>query len=345
EEASPFLTVDQTTLYFSSNGFSGYGKKDIYVTKRLDDSWLSWSEPENLGRSVNTDGDDVYFNIPTSGKRVYFTRGDVDEDTDIFSFESDDLFISDKPKDVIADADVIDKPVIDPVEEQPKELETPKEVIAVVEEPKEVIIRVDGNVLNEDTNEPVAGMVIVERLPDGLEIGKVQADEVTGAYAFSLKPGARYGIRAEAKGYLSEDTNVDLNDVTASETIEKILYLRPLATGATITFNNVFFDFDKDVLKTASYPELERVLELLKSRQIDRIEISGHTDTMGPDEYNLDLSQRRANTVYQYFVDKGIDKSRMEVKAYGESKPTHPNTTIANRQKNRRVEFKVLQIQ
>ena len=336
EEASPFLAVDQNTMYFSSNGFRGYGKKDIYVTKRLDDTWLSWSEPENLGPGVNTEGDDVYFNIPTTGKRVYFTRGDVDEDTDIFSFETDNLFISDDTTEVIAVVTPVETPVVDePLEEKPVE----------VEEPKEIFVKIDGNVLNQKTNQPIGARVVVERLPDGLEIGQVQSDAVTGAYGFSVKPGARYGLRAEADGYLSESDNVDFTEVTEALTVEKTLYLKPIATGVTITFNNIFFDFDKDVLKTASYSELERVLELLKSRRIDRIEISGHTDDMGPDAYNMDLSQRRANTVYQYFLDKGIDKDRMEVKAYGETQPTHPNTTIPNRQKNRRVEFKVLEIQ
>ena len=102
---------------------------------------------------------------------------------------------------------------------------------------------------------------------------------------------------------------------------------------------------NKDVLKTASYPELERVLELLKSMKINRIEISEHTDSIGPEEYNLNLSKRRANRVYNYLVGKGIDKDRLEVVALGETRPTHPNNSITNRRKNRRVEFKVLQIQ
>lgn len=342
EEASPFLGEDGTTLYFSSNGYSGYGQKDIFVAKRLDDSWLSWSEPENLGKGINTKGDDVYFNIPTSGKHIYFTRGDVDENTDIFSFKADDFFVTgDSP--IIASADTTPAEDVKPVEEKPVvAVVTPVEVKP---EPKEVIIKVVGNVLNEKTNQPLAAKVIVERLPDGIEIGTVQSNPVTGAYEFSLRPGARYGFRAEADGYLAEDENVDLNEVADSKTIEQTLYLAPIEKGVSIVFNNIFFDFDKDELKTASYPELERVLELLKAKKIDRIEISGHTDSMGPEEYNINLSKRRANRVYNYLINKGIDKSRLEVVALGESKPTHSNDSISNRRKNRRVEFKVLQIQ
>ncbi len=149
----------------------------------------------------------------------------------------------------------------------------------------------------------------------------------------------------QADGYLAEDENLDLNDVEESKTVDQTLYLAPIEKGVSIVFNNIFFDFDKDQLKTASYPELERVLELLKSKKINRIKISGHTDSIGPEDYNLSLSKRRANRVYNYFVSKGIDKGRLEVEAMGESKPTHPNDTISNRKKNRRVEFKVLQIQ
>lgn len=323
EEASPFLAKDQTTLYFSSDGFSGYGQKDIYVTKRLDDTWLSWSEPENLGKGVNTKGDDVYFNIPKTGKHIYFTRGDVDENTDIFSFQADDLFVTDETP-IVAD---------NTTEEDDTETE------------EEVIISLRGNVLNEKNNKPVSAQVIVERLPDGLKVGEVNSNPTTGAYEINLKPGARYSLRAKADGYIGEGENLDVNETTTSETITQDLYLEPIEKGASIVFNNIFFDFDKDELKTASYPELDRILKLLQQDQIDRIEISGHTDSMGPADYNEKLAKRRANKVYEYFVSKGIDKDRMEVVSYGETKPTSPNDTITNRKKNRRVEFKVLQVQ
>jgi hypothetical protein len=65
EESAPFLASDDKTLYFSSNGFSGYGGTDIYVSRRLDDTWTSWSEPENLGPEINSPLEDLFFNIPT----------------------------------------------------------------------------------------------------------------------------------------------------------------------------------------------------------------------------------------------------------------------------------------
>jgi len=85
EESAPFLASDNTTLYFSSQGYSGFGGNDIYVSKRLDNSWTKWSEPENLGPGINSDQDDVFFNIPTSGDNAYYSKGMSEDNLDIFS--------------------------------------------------------------------------------------------------------------------------------------------------------------------------------------------------------------------------------------------------------------------
>jgi OmpA-OmpF porin, OOP family len=84
EESSPFLANDNETLYFASNGFSGYGGADIYVSKRLDDTWENWSEPQNLGPDVNSKLDDLFFNIPVNSDYAYYSRGITPENMDIF---------------------------------------------------------------------------------------------------------------------------------------------------------------------------------------------------------------------------------------------------------------------
>ncbi|MDW7692736.1 OmpA family protein [Flammeovirgaceae bacterium SG7u.111] len=84
DESGPFLAADDKTLYFSSAGFSGFGKSDIYVTKRLDDTWLNWSEPKNLGERVNSKEDDLFFHMLPKGEEAYFTRSVEYSDYDIF---------------------------------------------------------------------------------------------------------------------------------------------------------------------------------------------------------------------------------------------------------------------
>lgn len=87
EEASPFLAPDDKTLYFSSDGYTGYGKLDIYISRRLDDTWTSWSEPENLGSLINSPEEDAFFNIPPTGEYGYFARDVSENNSDIFRFE------------------------------------------------------------------------------------------------------------------------------------------------------------------------------------------------------------------------------------------------------------------
>ncbi len=319
EEAAPFLGQDGKTLYFSSSGYSGYGGLDIYVTRRLDDSWEKWSIPDNLGTGMNTDSDDQYFSIPSSGTHAYFTRGKVDDDTDIFRFKVDEFFIDPEA----------------PIAQSVGHL--------LAEEEEVILITVTGKVTNAKTEEPMENVkVLVERLPDGIDIGEVSTG-AGGIYSFTLKPGARFGVSASLDGFLAQNENIDLNDVAKSDTMEIDLILAPIEVGQPIVLNNIFFDFNKAELRTASYPELERVLEYIVSGRIKRIEISGHTDSKGSEEVNERISRQRANSVFKYFQANGIDKSRMEVFGFGESKPVDTNETAEGRQNNRRVEFKVLE--
>jgi outer membrane protein OmpA-like peptidoglycan-associated protein len=87
DESSPFLAADDETLYFSTNGRGGYGGYDVYVSKRLDDTWTNWSEPQNLGPDINSERDDLFFNIPVTGNYAYYTKSISDDDADIFRVE------------------------------------------------------------------------------------------------------------------------------------------------------------------------------------------------------------------------------------------------------------------
>ncbi|WP_276368505.1 OmpA family protein [Chryseolinea sp. H1M3-3] len=308
EESAPFLASDDKTLYFSSNGFSGYGGVDIYVTRRLDDTWTKWSEPENLGPEINSPLEDVFFNIPASSEFAYYSRGVSDTNTDIFRVK-----------------------------------------LPIVKAP-ETYVTVKGKVIDQATGKPVNAKIIYERLPDGTGAGVSQTNPETGEYEVRLPTGHLYGLRAEADGKISESQNIDLKDVKPDQTIEtKDFNLTPIevatiAPNVTIVLNNIFFDFDKSTLKSESGPELDRIADMLKEKSTMEIEITGHTDNVGTDSYNMSLSERRAKNVVAYLIKKGVDKDRLEVQFFGESRPIETNETMEGREKNRRVEFKILKL-
>lgn len=317
DDFSPFLGADGKTLYYSTSGISGYGGSDIFVTIRLDDTWQRWSEPENLGSSVNSKGDDSYFSIPSSGQHIYFARGKIDDDTDIFRFKADDIFL-DKDSPLMASVGHL-----------------------TTKKPDQYYVTLEGRTIDKETNLIMPGVhVIVERLPDGFDIGQVASDSL-GQFSMTIRGGARYGLLAKHPGYLSTDENFDFNKLNKIDTIHVDLMLSPIKKGAVITLKNVFFDFDKADLKTSSYPVLNRLLEYLQSGEIKKVEISGHTDSYGDDAYNMKLSQRRVDAVKDFLRRNGISEDRMIAKGYGETQHVAPNDTPENRAKNRRVEFKI----
>ncbi len=298
-ETGPFLAADEKTLYYSTKGFSGYGGSDIYVTRRLDDTWKNWSEPENLGPSINSDQDDDFFNIPASGEHAYYSRG-TPEDLDIFKLQ-----------------------------------------LPVFYKPAPVVL-VKGKVYNSKTKEPIEARIVYEKLPDGIEAGEAQSESGTGEYQIILPSGEKYGYLAQADGFLSINANIDLNNLTEYKEIEKDLFLVPVEVGQRITMNNISFDFDKSTLRAESFPELKRIVKFLNEAKDVEIEIAGHTDSIGPDAYNLNLSQRRAQAVVNYLIENGIAKNRLSAKAFGERNPVTTNETPEGRLENRRVEFSII---
>jgi OmpA-OmpF porin, OOP family len=168
----------------------------------------------------------------------------------------------------------------------------------------------------------------------------VATDETNnGMYNVKVNTPGRYSVTADAPGYLfgSALFEVDKDGRILKSTGD--IKLSPSADGRVRLL--VFFDFDKATLQSASYPELNRAVALMKSNPNMQVEIAGFTDAQGTDAYNKDLSQRRANSVREYLVRQGIEANRLTAMGYGEANPVASNDTEDGRAENRRVEFVV----
>jgi OOP family OmpA-OmpF porin len=302
-EAAPFLASDDRTLYFTSDGLYGYGGSDIYMSRRLDDTWTKWSAPENLGPVVNTSHDESYLTLTASANKVYFTS-QVKDGNDV------DMYMLELP------------PILKPAP----------------------VMLMYGRVINSKTNENIPGVkIFFEDLNSGVEVGIASSNVNTGAYKMVLPSGSRYGYLAEKEGFVSVSSNVDLTNMKDYKEYERDLYLTPIEVGQKVVINNIFFDFDKYELKKESFLELNRLVKIMKGNNTMKIKVSGHTDNVGKEEYNDQLSIRRAEAVVNYLTTTaGIDKSRIVMEHYGEIKPIASNSTAKGRQLNRRVEFEIL---
>jgi outer membrane protein OmpA-like peptidoglycan-associated protein len=308
EESAPFLALDDRTLYFSSNGFSGYGGSDLYVSKRLDDSWTNWSEPENLGPEINSTLEDLFFNIPANSEYAYYSRGISENNADIYRVK---LPILRKPEAWVT----VRGKIVDGETGRPLGAKVIYERLP------------DGKETGIAQTNPETGEYEI-RLPGGSIYGiRAEApDRVSESQNLDLT-----GI--------TEDRTIDVRDFNLEN-----IKVTAIAEDVTVVMNNVFFDFDKSELKSESHPELNRIVSLMKERIGMEIEVAGHTDAMGPESYNQGLSQRRARAVVTYLSENGIDMRRLKVVYFGESKPVDDNETEEGRTKNRRVEFKILKL-
>jgi outer membrane protein OmpA-like peptidoglycan-associated protein len=164
-----------------------------------------------------------------------------------------------------------------------------------------------------------------------------------GSYRQDIAGFGWYVFNVTAEGYLNATDSVQVVDENTIPVIKNIV-MTPIEVGLTVRLKNIYFDFDKTTLKSESYVELNKVVDFLKQNSHISIEISGHTDSKGSDEYNLNLSQGRSQAVVDYIVSQGIESARLQAHGYGETKPIDTNETDEGRANNRRVEFTILKI-
>jgi outer membrane protein OmpA-like peptidoglycan-associated protein len=197
----------------------------------------------------------------------------------------------------------------------------------------------NGEVFDQKTNKKIpAKLNVVLR---NSEETSFNISAVKGAYQQAIPELGWYVITASSEGYLNAVDSIWINDKDVTP-VTKDMVLQPIEVGLTVRLKNIYFDFDKTTLKNESFVELDKVVDFLKQNSSVEIEISGHTDNKGSDEYNANLSQGRSEAVVNYIVSQGIDGYRLTAHGYGEAKPIESNDSDTGRANNRRVEFTVM---
>ena len=298
-EISPFLAPDGRTLYFSSDGRDGYGSADIYISRRLDDSWGRWSEPKNLGPEVNTENWDAYYKTSAKGDYAYMVSMDN-------SIGKSDIFRMEIPDDQRPDP----------------------------------VMLVSGKVQSYKSLKPLAATIRYETLPEGIEFAIARSDPSDGDYSVSLPVGKYYSYLPEADDYLGTNIDLDLKKYDEYTELEQDILLIP-KKDSLICIRNLFFAYNSTRLSRESLQERKRLVKFLKENPNTVVEVSGHTDNIGSQAYNLILADRRARAAIRYLERNGIDEDRIIKKVGGLHKPVVPNKTDQDRALNRRVEFLV----
>jgi outer membrane protein OmpA-like peptidoglycan-associated protein len=163
-----------------------------------------------------------------------------------------------------------------------------------------------------------------------------------GKFEVKLPGGSTYLIKIKGIGQEQKYQVFSLPELQPGRRYGKSRFIIKYQPPKYFTLDNVYFDVNKATLREKSYAELNELLEYMNRRKSVRVEIAGHTDSSGDDEYNQELSRRRAERVKQYLVSKGISSSRIEAKGYGESRPVADNNTKKGKQKNRRTEVHII---
>jgi outer membrane protein OmpA-like peptidoglycan-associated protein len=205
------------------------------------------------------------------------------------------------------------------------------------------VLTISGIVRDRITKLPVSAKIDIQPHGDSL-VSSVEADPSTGNFLLGIPERQAYRIGASANGYLPysqyfiRDSTSNLNKISHS------IDLEPIKEGASIVLQNTFFELNSYEILKESYKDMEEILSVFIQNPGIVIEISGYTDNTGTDDHNLILSQKRAESVMKYLVNRGIDPRQLTSKGYGKAIPIANNETEEGRRLNRRTEMRVIRL-
>ena len=314
-----FPSVNGKILYFSSNGFAGFGGLDLFRSALASDG--TWSKAENLGLPINSSFDDFAFVIDARSKKGFFSSnrpGGVGSD-DIYAFRQ----IVSQPK---------------------KELAVKKDTLSMM---------ISGFVKDKQTMKPMPGCTVFLLNTQNDKVRVLKTDD-NGRFQDTITKGIFYVTKAMENNYVSDCLNFKFEaaDTAHKGSTPRDLLLDILQVNKIFSVNNkdyaietIYYDFDKWFIRPDASMELDKLVQVMKENPVS-VELGSHTDSRGSKEYNLDLSQKRAESAVRYIVLKGIDAARITARGYGESQLINHcsdgvHCSDAEHQANRRTEFKV----
>lgn len=350
-ETQPSLTSDGKTLFFTSSRPDGYGGSDIWMTQFTD---KGWSDPENLGNQINTGSDEQFPFIHPDGQTLYFTsvghpgmgKSDIfyakknpdgkwgrpvnmgypintaGDEWNLIVNRTGNLayYASDGNKDGKGGMDIYYFDLYEKARPQ-------------------LVSYVKGFVFDANTKIPLLARVELLDPTTGKILMTNETNSKTGIFLATLLSNQNYILNVSAKGYLFYSESFLLKNSTSEKPYELQIGLNKIETGGKIISRNIFFDVNKFDLKEESEAELMKLVEFLNNNIALKIEIGGHTDNTGNAALNKELSENRAKSVYNYFVQHGIKTDRLTFKGYGASVPISTNATEEGKALNRRTEF------
>jgi len=348
----PALSADGKKLYFVSDMPGGIGGTDLYECTLEGDSW---GDAKNLGDKINTSGNEMFPYI-SEDETLYFSS------TGLLGFGGLDIFST------------------IPVGEEwetPVNLGTPINSsyddfgICYVNDTKGFLSSNRPEGLGEDDIYAFEKIETIEPLPPLMLAGRVMSDsgyaiqhttifflnettnqililktDSAGRYETEVERNTKYAVLAKKSQYLEDCTSVQIADTLVNP---EDLILSKLSVKKSYSVDNIYYDFNKYAIKEKAKTKLDHLVRLLKESTI-QIELSSHTDSKGSEQYNIILSQKRAEAAMDYIVSQGIDASRIIAKGYGESQLINEcvdgiECSEADHQMNRRTEFKITGIE
>ncbi len=325
--AHPAISPDENTIYFVSDmdgsikDGTGKNSKDIWMVTRSAGSG-SWSAPVNLGEPVNTPEDELFPYVHRDGTLYFSSNGHLGMGgLDIFKATQApggnwDIVNMKYPMNSSAD----DFGICFENEREAGFFSSSRkgrsdDIYMFILPP--IKFSITGIVKNENTNEPISGAIIKSISSDGITLESTTGTD--GTFKFLLKPNTDYVFLAEKEGFLKGKERETTKGKETSTEFSATIYLPPI--DEPIRIENIFFDFASADLRPESTVALDKLVETLNNNPNIVIELGSHTDNRGNDDFNLDLSERRAQSVVNYLITKGINSSRLVTKGYGETLP------------------------
>ena len=358
-ETQPSFSSDGKTLYFIRGMTYDRQRRnpdnqDIYVTTISEDG--QWSKPEKLPPNINSPHREESVQIHPDGKTLYFSSNGHP------GMGGMDLYMSRK---------LDDNTWSDPIN-LGYPLNTFKNDISILISPKGdkgyfssdreggygdldlysfnvdkkfkplPITFIKGKIIDAESKLPLFAFFQLTDLKKGNIISQMQSKLENGEFLITVPKNIDFALHAEKEGYMFYSRNIYRDNLSLSKDGFLIIELEKVKPG-TFILENIFFEKSKSSLKKSSLVELNKVLKLMQINPDLKIQISGHTDSDGDDDFNLELSINRAKSVVNWLIENNIDQNRLSFKGYGETRPIEENNSIANKAKNRRTELTIIE--